>query len=128
MINKHEAKKSAQVHRIQLAEHHMMDALVQLVDYITPPADEHHISTVLQHELRITEAIISTENRVFFAQQAYNDTILAYNQYLNSIPSRLLGTKRQHPMLQSIESYDIKSYEKLKSHQSLWKNLNQKTT
>jgi LemA protein len=55
----------------------------------------------------LNEELTSTENRVGFARQAYNDSILAYNndaaQFPNVIVANVFGFA-QLPMLQSIES------------------------
>ncbi len=55
----------------------------------------------------LNEELTSTENRVGFARQAYNDSILAYNtdaqQFPNVMVANLFGFT-QLPMLQSIES------------------------
>jgi LemA protein len=39
-----------------------------------------------QNMAQLTEEITSTENKVAFARQAYNDTVMAYNTYRQSFP------------------------------------------
>jgi LemA protein len=39
-----------------------------------------------QNMMQLTEEITSTENKVAFARQAYNDTVMAFNTYRQSFP------------------------------------------
>lgn len=39
-----------------------------------------------QNMMQVSEELISTENRVAFARQAYNDQVMAYNTYKQSFP------------------------------------------
>jgi LemA protein len=39
-----------------------------------------------QNMAQLTEEITSTENKVAFARQAYNDTVMAFNTYRQSFP------------------------------------------
>lgn len=54
---------------------------------------------------RLSEAISSTENRIGFARQAYNDTILAYNNATDAFPSNIVARLHHFahlPMLEAI--------------------------
>jgi LemA protein len=42
--------------------------------------------------LAVQEELASTENRVAFARQAYNDTVMQYNQARASVPTNLVAT------------------------------------
>ncbi|WP_343292272.1 LemA family protein [Vandammella animalimorsus] len=56
---------------------------------------------------RLSEEIASSENRIGFARQAYNDTVLAYNNATQSFPSNLIAALARFaslPMLESISS------------------------
>ncbi|QTH63536.1 LemA family protein [Psychrosphaera ytuae] len=44
-----------------------------------------------QNMMQLTEELSSTENRVGFARQAYNDQVLAYNTYKQSFPQNILA-------------------------------------
>jgi LemA protein len=55
----------------------------------------------------LTEELSSTENRVGFARQAYNDTVLEYNNAAGQFPANLLAGVfgfRSADMLQSTVS------------------------
>ena len=42
--------------------------------------------------LQLTEELSSTENKVAFARQAYNDSVMAYNTYRQSFPQNMLAS------------------------------------
>ena len=44
-----------------------------------------------QEMLRLMEELTSTENKVAFARQAYNDTAMAYNTTRESFPSNIIA-------------------------------------
>ena len=44
-----------------------------------------------QNMLQLTEELTTTENRVAFARQAYNDAVMAYNTKRESFPANLLA-------------------------------------
>jgi LemA protein len=44
-----------------------------------------------QHVTQLNEELTSTENRVAFARQAYNDQVMTYNTYRQSFPPVLLA-------------------------------------
>lgn len=41
--------------------------------------------------MQLSEELITTENQVSFARQAYNDAVLAYNEYKQSFPALLFA-------------------------------------
>ena len=45
---------------------------------------------------QLTEELSSTENRVAFARQGYNDSVLAYNTYRQAFPAVLVAAKIGH--------------------------------
>ena len=45
---------------------------------------------------QLTEELSSTENKIAFARQAYNDAVAAYNSYRQSFPSNVLATTFGH--------------------------------
>ena len=49
-----------------------------------------------QNMMQLTEEITSTENKVAFARQAYNDTVMAYNTYRQSFPPILFASFLGH--------------------------------
>ena len=46
---------------------------------------------------QLSEEITTTENRVSFARQGYNDSVMAYNTYRQSFPQNLLAVRFGHP-------------------------------
>lgn len=44
-----------------------------------------------QNMMQLTEELTSTENKVAFARQAFNDQVMAYNIYKQSFPQNLLA-------------------------------------
>ena len=49
-----------------------------------------------QNMMQVSEELTSTENKVSFARQAYNDQILAYNTYKQSFPQTLFASMFGH--------------------------------
>ncbi|WP_191905898.1 LemA family protein [Nitrincola iocasae] len=45
---------------------------------------------------QLSEELITTENRVSFARQAFNDAVMAYNTYKQSFPQRVFATTFGH--------------------------------
>jgi LemA protein len=41
--------------------------------------------------MQLTEELTSTENRIAFARQAYNDSVMAYNNKREVFPSNILA-------------------------------------
>ncbi|MBA6411612.1 LemA family protein [Parahaliea sp. F7430] len=46
---------------------------------------------------QLSEELINTENRVAFARQGYNDSVMAYNNYRQSFPPVFFASKFGHP-------------------------------
>ena len=49
-----------------------------------------------QNMMQLSEELASTENRVAFARQAFNDAVLAYNTCRQSFPNNLLAARFGH--------------------------------
>lgn len=49
-----------------------------------------------QNMMQLSEALTSTENRVAFARQAFNDAVMEYNTYKQSFPQHLLANAFGH--------------------------------
>ncbi|MBU2070081.1 LemA family protein [Rheinheimera muenzenbergensis] len=49
-----------------------------------------------QNMMQLTEELTSTENRVAFARQAFNDAVTEYNAYKQSFPALLFATSFGH--------------------------------
>ena len=49
-----------------------------------------------QNMMQLSEEISSTENKVAFARQAYNDQVMSYNSYKQSFPTALLAGRFGH--------------------------------
>jgi LemA protein len=60
---------------------------------------------------QLTEELTSTENRVSFARQAYNDAVTAYNTYRQSFPpiffANMFGHNRDAELLEFADSAAI---------------------
>lgn len=50
-----------------------------------------------ENMMQLHEEISTTENRVAFARQAYNDAVMAYNTYRQSFPQIAFSAKFGHP-------------------------------
>lgn len=63
--------------------------------------------------MQLHEEISSTENKVAFARQSYNDQVLAYNAYRQSFPAiffaRSFGHGDDAPLLEFANSQDIQA-------------------
>lgn len=57
-----------------------------------------------QQMQRLSEEIASTENRIGFARQAYNDTVLAFNTATEVFPSNIVARLNHFPSLPMLES------------------------
>lgn len=51
-----------------------------------------------QNMLQLNEELTSTENKVAFARQAFNDSVMAYNTYRQSMPQTLFAASFGHPL------------------------------
>jgi len=49
-----------------------------------------------QNMMQLSEELISTENKVGFARQAFNDQVMAYNTYKQSFPQVILAASFGH--------------------------------
>lgn len=50
-----------------------------------------------QNMMQLSEELTTTENKVAFSRQAFNDAVMAYNEYRQSFPPILLATTFGHP-------------------------------
>ncbi|MEE4661441.1 MAG: LemA family protein [Halieaceae bacterium] len=66
---------------------------------------------------QLSEEITTTENRVSFARQGYNDSVMAYNTYRQSFPQIVLAAKFGHPedasLLEFADSAEIQAAPKV---------------
>jgi LemA protein len=46
--------------------------------------------------MQLTEELTSTENKVAFARQAFNDSVMAYNTYKQSFPQHVFANMFGH--------------------------------
>lgn len=49
-----------------------------------------------QNMMQLSEELTSTENRVAFSRQAFNDSVMAYNTYKQSFPQNFFATSFGH--------------------------------
>lgn len=70
-----------------------------------------------QNMMQLSEEISSTENKVAFARQAYNDQVMAYNTYRQAFPAILLANTFGHTedasLLEFANSQEIQSAPKV---------------
>ena len=50
-----------------------------------------------QNMMQLNEELSSTENKVAFARQAFNDFVTGYNSYRQSFPAIMMAAKFGHP-------------------------------
>ena len=50
-----------------------------------------------QNMMQLSEELTSTENKVAFARQAFNDSVTSYNSYRQSFPAVVLAGRFGHP-------------------------------
>lgn len=67
--------------------------------------------------MQLSEEISSTENKVAFARQAYNDQVMSYNSYKQSFPAVLLagsfGHSEDAALLEFANSHEIQAAPKV---------------
>lgn len=70
-----------------------------------------------QNMMQLTEELTTTENRVAFARQAFNDAVTAYNSYRQSFPPVFFAAKFGHPkdasLLEFADSAEIQAAPKV---------------
>ena len=59
-----------------------------------------------ENMMQVSEELITTENRVAFARQGFNDVVMAYNSYRQSFPPIVLAGKFGHPEDASLLNFD----------------------
>ncbi|MDF1762035.1 MAG: LemA family protein [Oleibacter sp.] len=59
-----------------------------------------------QNMMQLSEELISTENRITFARQAYNDSVMEYNTYRESFPAIALANTFGHPTNATLLEFD----------------------
>ena len=50
-----------------------------------------------ENMMQVSEELTTTENRIAFARQGYNDAVMTYNTYRQSFPPAFFSTKFGHP-------------------------------
>lgn len=59
-----------------------------------------------ENMLQLSEELTSTENRVAFARQSYNDAVMNYNSYRQSFPQVALAGSFGHPLDAKLLEFD----------------------
>ena len=59
-----------------------------------------------ENMMQVSEELITTENRVAFARQGFNDVVMSYNSYRQSFPPVILAGKFGHPEDASLLNFD----------------------
>jgi LemA protein len=62
-----------------------------------------------QNMMQLSEELTSTENRVAFSRQAFNDSVTAYNTYRESFPAVLLASTFGHATNASLLEFDTEA-------------------
>lgn len=71
-----------------------------------------------QNMMQLAEELTSTENKVAFARQGYNDSVMSYNTFRQSFPPVLFagafGHKKNAPLLEFADSAEIQAAPQVK--------------
>ena len=59
-----------------------------------------------QNMMQLSEELTSTENRVAFARQSFNDGVMEYNTYRQSFPQNFFATSFGHPVDASLLEFE----------------------
>jgi LemA protein len=59
-----------------------------------------------ENMMQLSEELTTTENRIAFARQGYNDAVMGYNTYRQSFPPVFFATKFGHPTDASLLEFD----------------------
>ena len=59
-----------------------------------------------QNMMQLNEELTSTENKVAFARQAFNDQVMAYNIYKQSFPQNLFAGMFGHALDASLLEFE----------------------
>ncbi len=59
-----------------------------------------------ENMMQVSEELTTTENRVAFARQGFNDAVMAYNTYRQSFPPAFFATKFGHPSDATLLTFD----------------------
>jgi LemA protein len=59
-----------------------------------------------ENMLQLSEEMTTTENRIAFARQGFNDAVMSYNTYRQSFPPVLLASRFGHPSDASLLEFD----------------------
>ena len=59
-----------------------------------------------ENMLQVSEELTTTENRVAFARQGFNDAVMAYNTYRQSFPPAFFAAKFGHPADAALLTFD----------------------
>jgi LemA protein len=59
-----------------------------------------------QNMMQLSEEITSTENRVAFARQSFNDAVMNYNTFRQSFPAVLFAARFGHPADAALLEFD----------------------
>jgi LemA protein len=67
---------------------------------------EGNLAGALQNMMQLTEELTSTENKVAFARQAFNDQVMAYNIYKQSFPQNIFAGMFGHAQDASLLEFE----------------------
>jgi len=59
-----------------------------------------------QNMMQLSEELTSTENRVAFARQSFNDSVMQYNTYRQSFPQNIFAGPFGHPSDASLLEFE----------------------
>lgn len=59
-----------------------------------------------ENMLAVHEELTTTENKVSFSRQAYNDAVMEYNTYRQSVPANFFATRFGHPKDATLLEFD----------------------
>ncbi|MGG7056545.1 LemA family protein [Nitrosomonas sp. ANs5] len=67
-----------------------------------------------QNMMQLSEELVSTENRVAFARQAFNDAVMSYNTMREMFPNNLIANNFSFQPAQLLEIEDVQKREAVK--------------
>lgn len=91
--------------QLQMAEARLQNAMSGFNVVVEAYPDLKANQTLMQ----LNEELASTENRIAFARQAFNDSVMFYNSYRQSFPPILFAATFGHPMDAALLEFEDKA-------------------
>lgn len=93
------------------------DALMGALGKLNVVMEDYPDLKANENMMQVSEELVSTENKVSFARQAFNDQVMAYNTYKQSFPQTIFaasfGHKLDASLLEFADSAEIQAAPKV---------------